>query len=397
MSEWPVVPAGSVTTQRKDIVVLEPGVEYRTMGVRWYGKGAYDRGSGTTETIKAKRLFRARSGDFVFNRIDTQNGAFDVVPEALDGALASNEFPLYIADPGRLLAAFLHLYFQQMSVLAQIDALRAGSEGRSRWKEADFEAWRIPLPPPAEQRRIVEVMAAVDAQLEALAEEAESAMKALAPMTESLLSADDDWPVMSLGEVGEFIRGKRFTKADYTSSGLGVIHYSHIHTHFGPVATGVAAHVSEEARHRLRLAYPGDVVIAATSEDMAGVGKATVWLGSEGVAVHDDAQIYRHRLDPLFATFIFSSPAFQNQKVQYAGGTKVTRISGADLAKIKVPIPPVEVQSRIGEALAEQVGHVSRVRGELADLRRFRSTLLTALLNQEIEIPEFYDDLLETV
>ncbi len=100
MSEWKIVPAGTVATQRKDIVTLEPGVEYRTMGVRWYGKGAYDRGTGSTETIKAKRLFRAHEGDFVFNRIDTQNGAFDVVPVGLHGALATNEFPLYVADPG---------------------------------------------------------------------------------------------------------------------------------------------------------------------------------------------------------------------------------------------------------------------------------------------------------
>lgn len=121
-------------SQRKDIVLLEPGVEYRTMGVRWYGRGAYDRGVGTTENIKAKRLFRAHAGDFVFNRIDTQNGAFDVVPETLGGALATNEFPLYFADRERLDERFLLLYFQQETVLRQIDALRAGSEGRSRWK-----------------------------------------------------------------------------------------------------------------------------------------------------------------------------------------------------------------------------------------------------------------------
>ena len=33
-----------------------------------------------------------------------------------------------------------------------------------------------------------------------------------------------------LGEVGEFIRGRRFTKADYVESGLGAIHYGEIYT-----------------------------------------------------------------------------------------------------------------------------------------------------------------------
>lgn len=111
MGDWPVVQVGSVAAQRREAVRLEPGVEYTTMGVRWHGKGAYNRGVGTTETIKAKTLYRARTNDFVFNRIDTQKGAFDVVPESLDGALATNEFPLYETDAEALLPHFLLIYF----------------------------------------------------------------------------------------------------------------------------------------------------------------------------------------------------------------------------------------------------------------------------------------------
>lgn len=142
------------------------------MGVRWHGKGAYDRGIGTTLTIKAKTLYRARAGDFVFNRIDTQKGAFDVVPNSLDGALATNEFPLYETDRELLLPQFLLIYFRQRAVLRAIEASRAGSEGRARWKERDFESWVIPLPDLPVQSRIVDLMSSVDRCASAL--EAES-------------------------------------------------------------------------------------------------------------------------------------------------------------------------------------------------------------------------------
>src|SRR5690606_32141048 len=33
-----------------------------------------------------------------------------------------------------------------------------------------------------------------------------------------------------LGEIGEFIRGRRFTKADYVDDGIDVIHYGDIYT-----------------------------------------------------------------------------------------------------------------------------------------------------------------------
>lgn len=171
MSEWRHLPAGKIARQRKEIVRLQPGIEYPTMGVRWHGKGAYDRGLVTTETVKAKSLYRAREGDFTFNRIDTHKGAFDVVPAELDGALATNEFPLYEVDQEEVDAHFLLLNFQQPAVLRQIGAIRAGSEGRARWKEADFEAWMIHVPPLPVQKRIVEVASAVDSQIRALSDE----------------------------------------------------------------------------------------------------------------------------------------------------------------------------------------------------------------------------------
>lgn len=167
MSEWRYIEAGKVARQRREIVRLEPGTEYRTMGVRWYGRGAYDRGIVTTETVKASSLYRAREGDFTFNRIDTQKGAFDVVPAELDGALATNEFPLYEVNEEEIDARFLLLSFLRPEVLNQIGAVRAGSEGRARWKEPDFEAWVIPVPPLPVQQQVVEMIGAVDAHLTA--------------------------------------------------------------------------------------------------------------------------------------------------------------------------------------------------------------------------------------
>lgn len=188
MSEWRRIPAGKIARQRREVVRLQPGNEYRTMGVRWHGKGAYDRGTVTTETVKAKSLYRARKGDFTFNRIDTQKGAFDVIPAELDGALATNEFPLYEVDAQEMDARFLLLNFQRPEVLRQIGAMRAGSEGRARWKEVDFEAWMVPLPPLCVQKRIVEVAAAINNQINALSAEAETLEALLARRKEEVFN-----------------------------------------------------------------------------------------------------------------------------------------------------------------------------------------------------------------
>jgi restriction endonuclease S subunit len=185
MPEWPTTVVGKHVTQRAEKVPITPGVEYDTMGVRWYGKGAYLRPPSRPKT---KKLGVAREGDFVFCRIDVQNGPFAQVPPELDGALVTNEFPLYSVDESVLDARFLALCFASRDARARIGKMRDGRDGRARWKEADFEAWTIPFPPIEVQAKIVEVIAAVDATLMALHEEIAAAQTARAALLDQLLA-----------------------------------------------------------------------------------------------------------------------------------------------------------------------------------------------------------------
>lgn len=401
MSEWEKVPAGSVTTQRKDIVTLEPGVEYRTMGVRWYGRGAYDRGVGTTATIKAKRLFRAHEGDFVFNRIDTQKGAFDVVPAQLDGALATNEFPLYTVDPDQLSARFLLLYFQQQSVLAQIDAMRAGSEGRSRWKESDFETWRIPLPSPVEQCRIVDIMAAVDAQIAALAEEIDAATNSLSALRADVPEADEV-PIASV--VDGIDSGKSVqTKGEAPVPGTArVLKLSAVQ--LGHFDADEAKRLDDSSgyttTHRVR---DGDLLITR-SNTPERVGYVAVASEVPPETYLPDL-IWRIRPDEsrCLATYLghlLSATEFRARITASASGTSksMQKINKRNFGSIKVPVQDSITEQEAYVAKCDGMANAVRmVSAELTHLRSFRSTLLTSLLNQEIEIPESYDRLLEEV
>lgn len=292
---------------------------------------------------------------------------------------------------------FVGLLLESGLLTPYFNSTAVGSiQRRRRTTPSVFLAAEFSVPNLDRQRRIVNLTGALDAQIEALTDEAAAAARMEGPLIQTLVveGAEGAEP-LRLGQVGEFIRGRRFTKDDYVPSGLGCIHYGQVHTHFRPVATQSLTFLPEEWRSRLRLATPGDVVIAGTSEDVEGLGKATVWLGDDDVAVHDDCYIFRHRLDPKFAAYVFGSPWFQDQKRQYADGTKVTRISAADLASIEIPIPAMTVQTRIGNALHGVSAHVDALREELDALRTLRATLLAALLSRRAAVPESYDLLLQ--
>lgn len=118
-----------------------------------------------------------------------------------------------------------------------------------------------------------------------------------------------------LGELGEFVRGRRFTKDDYVESGLPSIHYGEIYTSYDLTASSAHRFVRTDLSGRLRLASHGDLIVAATGENVQDVCKAIAWLGADGVAVHDDCLIFRHRFDPTFISYYFQSAAFHEQKM----------------------------------------------------------------------------------
>ncbi|UAL30159.1 restriction endonuclease subunit S [Nocardioides rotundus] len=183
-----------------------------------------------------------------------------------------------------------------------------------------------------------------------------------------------------LGEMGTFTRGNGLQKKDLLGSGVGAIHYGQVFTHYGTSATDTKSFVSAEMASKLRHARSGDLVIATTSENDEDVCKAVAWLGDSDIAVSGDACIYSHSLEPMYAAYYFQSSHFQTQKRRYITGTKLKRVSGADLARIVVPVPPMEVQREIVAVLDTMERLEAELEAELEARRlqyaHYRETLL---------------------
>lgn len=150
-----------------------------------------------------------------------------------------------------------------------------------------------------------------------------------------------------MSELGKFTRGGGLQKSDFTESGIGCIHYGQIHTYYGTSATETLTFVSEKFAKKARMAKYGDLIIATTSENDEDLGKAVVWLGKDEIAVSSDACFYTHNMHPKYVAYFLQTNEFHRQKRPFITGTKVRRINADNLAKIKIPIPPMEEQERI--------------------------------------------------
>lgn len=161
-------------------------------------------------------------------------------------------------------------------------------------------------------------------------------MSELSYLEKLLDGVEVEW--MSLGDIGNFIRGNGLQKKDFIENGFPAIHYGQIYTRYGLSADRTFTFVSPELANKLRKAQKNDLLLATTSENDVDVVKPLAWLGGE-TAISGDMMLFRHEQNVKYLAHFFQSEIFQTQKMKYITGAKVRRVSSSDLARIVIPIP----------------------------------------------------------
>ena len=249
-----------------------------------------------------------------------------------------------------------------------------------------MKKFRIPVPPLEVQRAIVEILDTFTALQQELEAELEARKKQYAYYREEQLSFEEnevEWK--TLGEIGELVRGSGIQKSDFTESGVGCIHYGQIHTSFGVWADKTKTFISPELAARSRKASKGNLIITTTSEDDEGVAKAVAWIGDQNIAISTDAIIFKHRLNPKYVSYLFQTDFFRKQKKVRITGTKVRRISAKNLAKIRIPLPPLAKQKEIVAVLDQfdalvndlSIGIPAEINARRQQLEYYQNHLLT--------------------
>ncbi len=139
-------------------VVVELEETYSLIGIRLEGAGPFIREEKLGRELSATSLNCITTGQFIYSRLFAWRGAFGIVPEALDGAYGSGEFPTFaintdIADPG-----YLRLYFTRPLVWREVERLCTGTTkaSRNRLKQAALLSIDVRLPALAIQQEIAE-------------------------------------------------------------------------------------------------------------------------------------------------------------------------------------------------------------------------------------------------
>lgn len=344
--------------QKKDLADIGVGAIHYGQVYTHYGIWATETKSFVSPEL-AKRLRKAKNGDLVI--ATTSENDEDVCKAVAwlgkESIAISGDAYIYSHS---LEPKYVAYFFQSEQFQSQKIRHITGTKVK-RLSGDSMAKLLIPVPPIEVQREIVKVLdtftkleAELEAELEARRRQYQYYRDALLNFNEaSVASASKQaskqarigWA--TLGEIGKFIRGRRFTKADYVEDGVGCIHYGEIYTHYGISANEVISHVRPEMKATLRFAKPGDVVITDVGETVEDVGKAVAWIGTEEVAIHDHCYAFRHSMNPKFVSYCMQTTSFIAEKAKYVARTKVNTLLMDGFSKIRIPVPPTEEQERI--------------------------------------------------
>lgn len=165
-SRWPMVPLGAVLAKSDDWIAIHPDHKYQEVTVALWGNGARLRREVLGAEIASPTRLQVHTNQFIISRIDARNGATGLIPVGLEGAVVSNDFPVFTPDPERLAPQFLGWLSKTKNFVELCKAASEGTTNRVRLKEDRFLAMTISLPPLAEQGRLVERIDALAAKIE---------------------------------------------------------------------------------------------------------------------------------------------------------------------------------------------------------------------------------------
>lgn len=339
---WPQVRLGEVLRRCNELAELSSDRTYREITVKLWGKGVILRGVALGSALLGARRFVARTGDLILSKIDARNGAIGIVPLELDGAVVTQDFPLFTHDRLRLDLPFLG-WLTKTSAFVQLCAQASeGTTNRIRLKEERFLNLKIPLPPLEEQRRIVEEIEAVAKRVKAVRSLQEQQMHELyQALCGEFRQCAENATLKKMADIAPQVRRPVVLDSDGIYPELGIRSFGK-GTFHKPALT--ALEIGEKRVFRIE---PGDLVFS----------NVFAWEGAIAVAqMEDAARVGSHRYitcvarpDQVLADFLcfyfLTQEGLEKIRSASPGGAGRNRTLGLSaLDAIEVPVPLLERQ-----------------------------------------------------
>ena len=337
----------------------------------------------SSETFRRLNCTEIFGGDILISRLPDPVGRACVVPDLGQKMITAVDCSIVRLRRSVCLPTFLVYYASSAEWFNAIEAKCTGST-RKRISRKNLTDVLVPIPPLAEQKRIV---AKIDAAFEKIDNLKANAEKNLANAKELFQSALDEamrpkdgWVEKRLGEVAEIQRGgsprpiKDFitqNKDGYNWIKIGDVDPS------GKFITSTAEKIRKEGLRKTRQVFAGEFLLS----NSMSFGRPYI-LKIDG-CIHDGWLVLRgfqkfYKED--FFYHLLRSKWIQNQFNSLAYGSTVRNLNSNSVSNVIVPIVALEEQQEIADSLdrlQSQTGVLQQnYTKQIADCEEMRQAVL---------------------
>ena len=344
------------------------------------------------------------AGDVLIARMPDPLGRACVLPPLQQPAVTAVD--VCVVRPGAMSvdSRWLMWAINSPRFRARVAALQTGTT-RKRISRKNLASIPLPVPPLAEQRRIVAAIEEQFSRLDACGQSLVRAVNLLAALRESAIESalSEEWPAISVGEVGDGSRnalaigpfGSNLKVSDYTDSGVPLIFVRNIRSRrFDPLGARFVsdAKAHELAAHSVR---PGDVLITKMGEPP---GDTAVYPldASPAILTADCIKISPSPdFDSTFLAFAIAAKSARVQVIAITKGVAQKKVSLTRFKTVLVPAPPLDEQRRIVAELEQQLSLIDSLRTAVASAQKRGAALRRAILERAFRgelVPQDPDD-----
>ncbi|MCQ2285814.1 MAG: restriction endonuclease subunit S, partial [Bacteroidales bacterium] len=146
----------SFLTKGGTITTIDDNGKYKRITVKTKNGGVCLRDIVTGKNIGTKKQWLVSEGLFIISKIDARNGAMGIIPKELNGAIVTNDFPIFNIDKGSIVPQYLLLVTTTERFVEFVQKCSSGTTNRQRVDVNDFLDVKIPIPSLSDQQALVE-------------------------------------------------------------------------------------------------------------------------------------------------------------------------------------------------------------------------------------------------
>lgn len=379
-----------LSLQRRHVHIDELAV-YKLVTLAVNGRGARLRKAVLGSEVGTAK-YEVRSGDLMISKIDARKGANALLPSELDRAVVTGDFLSYAVDESIVTPAYLDLWVRQPEFADLCDTISGGTTNRVRMDVHRFPLLTLPIPSLEEQRRVVDLISAVDEVVAGAQLTAETAFRAYAARGSQLRSGED--AVQPLSALVAKARSGATPSRKRPELYGGEIPWVKSGEVAGEVIYSTSETITDEAlgASSAWLVPAGAVLVAMYGATAAQVGRLGIPAATNQAVL---ALVPDEGVDGDFLYHLLRSDSERLKSL--ATGAAQPNLSKGVIMRQEYAIPPLDEQRKRAEEMSALLDVVHAARHTVSSLQDLRSNILIALLSGEHEIPASYDAVMEPV